>query len=305
MSGKKRILLTGATGYIGSELLTNLLTYKQYELAVVLRDIAKRQEFVDQNITVIVYSAHNLKQFELDIQQFHPNIIIHLAAYSTSADDSHAIDQLIESNIIFTSHLLVALTQCNIKLFVNTGSFSEYHLSRGFRSPTYFYSATKSSAHYIIEYFAKKDKFLYINAILYTVYGKKSKTKKIIDYALESLNAIKPVAMSDGFQKLDFIHIKDVVDFYVKVIENFQTFHLSQIDYDVGTGRCISIREMVKVLETVSNKKANIEWGVYKSRSVDTIEACAQTELTKAELSYEATISLEDGLKEYIQERDI
>jgi len=304
MNGKKRILLTGATGYIGSELLKELMINEQYEVAVVVRDSNKKQEFLDKNLVVVVYSAHDLEQFEFNIRQFNPNIVIHLAAYSTSADDSTAITQLIESNIIFTSHLLVALIHCNVKLFINTGSFSEYHFSREYRSPTYFYSATKSSAHYMIEYFAKKDNFLYINAILYTVYGKKGKTKKIIDYALESLNAIEPIAMSDGFQKFDFIHIKDVVHFYIKVIENFQNFRTSQIDYDVGTGQCISIREMVKILELITDKKANIKWGIYKNRSVDTLEACAQITLTKKELDYETTISLEDGLKQYLLERE-
>ena len=138
--------------------------------------------------------------------------------------------------------------------------------------------------------------------MLYTVYGKKNNNKKIIDYAMDSLNATVPINMSDGKQILDFIHIDDVVDFYYELIVNFENLKISRIDYDVGTGNCISIRELVLSLENITGNKANIAWGANKSRKVDTIKACADIFSAKEELGYVAKVSISDGLSRYINE---
>ena len=270
MRGKK-VLITGGTGYIGSDLVDKLIAEKNVEIALVVRDVEKAKTIFHDNVSYIIYE--DLEKFTSVIKNFSPEVVIHLAAYSTSSDEPKDINKLIESNIIFTSNLLIALSNCNIKLFINTGSFSEYHYKNHEISPTYFYSATKTSARYIIEYYSKKNDFKFVNAVLYTVYGKKNNNKKIIDYAMDSLNATVPINMSDGKQILDFIHIDDVVDFYYELIVNFENLKISRIDYDVGTGNCISIRELVLSLENITGNKANIAWGANKSRKVDTIKA--------------------------------
>jgi nucleoside-diphosphate-sugar epimerase len=186
-------------------------------------------------------------------------------------------------------------------LFINTGSFSEYHANNDILSPTYFYSATKTSSRFMIEYYAKKYSFNFINAVLFSVYGKRNRHKKIIDYASDALGSKIPVNMSDGKQILDFVHINDVVNFYYNIILNVDNLKNSKIDYQIGSGECISIRELVKILEKISDKKANIAWGVNKSRKLDTIKACADIQLTQKELYYRVEIPLLDGLYRYIK----
>ncbi len=298
MNGKKKVLVTGATGYVGSDLIRKLIALDTTEIAVVIRDIKKAKELFGDSITYILYET--LEGFTSKVESFSPHVVIHLGAYSTSSDAPEDVEKLIESNIIFTSHLLLALSGCKIDVFVNTGSFSEFHNTDKERSPTYFYSATKSSARYMIEYFSKRDAFQFVNAILFTVYGKKTGTKKIIDYAFESLNATSSIAMSDGQQELDFVHIDDVVAFYVNIIENYDKLDISQIDYDVGTGESHSIKELVSSLEKLTGKKANIEWGVYTSRKVDTKRACAEIAKTKKDLGYIVKFPFVEGLKKYI-----
>ncbi len=295
----KRVLITGGTGYIGSDLVRRLISDSDAEITLIVRDIKPAKDMFSDAVQYIVYD--DLEKFRSDIEKFSPNIVVHLAAYSTSSDESKEVDNLIESNIIFTSKLLIALSHCKIELFINTGSFSEYYDNNSEISPTYFYSATKTSARYMVEYYAKKNAFKFINAILYTVYGKRNKNKKIIDYAIESLHSKKPVNMSDGKQILDFVHIDDVVSFYYNLICDSEDIKISRIDYDVGTGKCISIRDLVKKIESITGKKASIAWGVNKSRKRDTIKACADIEMTIKELNYSAKISLVDGLTHYIK----
>jgi len=299
MTGKKRVLVTGGTGYIGSDLVNKLMSNSNMEIALVVRDLQSATKMFGNRVVYIAYT--DLVEFTDRVTKFSPEIVVHLAAYSTSSDEPKDITKLIESNIIFTSNLLIALSNCNLKLFINTGSFSEYHNDNNQISPTYFYSATKTSARYIIEYYAKKNAFKFINAILFTVYGKKNSSKKIIDYVIDSLDSKVAVQMSDGQQILDFIHIDDVVNFYYNLIVDFENIQASRIDYDVGTGKCLSIRELVKTLEVLTDKKANISWGANKSRKLDTIKACADISMLD-ELKYKANISLDEGLRRYMKE---
>jgi nucleoside-diphosphate-sugar epimerase len=296
----KRLLITGGTGYIGSSLVKKLIAENSIEIALVVRDIQKAKKLFGERVSYIVYDE--LTSFIKDVETFSPEIVIHLAAYSTSSDEATEIAKLIESNIVFTSHLLIALSNCKIELFINTGSFSEYHYKNSEISPTYFYSATKTSARYMIEYYAKKNSFKFVNAILFTVYGKQNSSKKIIDYMINSLDSNTPINMSEGKQIFDFIHVDDVVDFYHNLIMNFESLTISKTDYDVGTGACISIRELAGKLEAITKKTANIAWGANKSRKMDTIRACADVSDSKNELHYSTKISLDNGLLKYIKE---
>ena len=225
---------------------------------------------------------------------------MHLASYSSSSDTLSDINKLIKSNIVFTSLLLDALSECNIKLFINTGSFSEYYYNNEILSPTYFYSATKTSARYIIDYFAKKNNFKAVNAILYTVYGKKSNNKKIMEYVIDSLNSNDSIKMSDGKQILDFIHIDDVVNFYTNLIYKFNDLNIIEKNYFVGTGHGTSIRELVQILEEETGKKSNIKWGANKSRLIDTKQAISNIVKTAEDLYWSANIDIRDGVKKYI-----
>jgi len=303
MNGKKRVLITGGTGYIGTLLVQKLLLDSHIEVCLLTRDKQRVIEIFGASLQYIEIAS--ITKMQKDIQMFQPECVIHLAAYATSLDTQKAVNQLIKANIIFTSNLLLALSDIPIKLFVNAASFSEYHNNASSLSPTYFYSATKSAARGMIEYYAKRDGFRFINTILYSVYGKKGIHKKIMDYAIDALDTTIPVPMSDGQQKLDFVHINDVVDLYIHLVHHSDVLNNHHIDYPVGSGVSYSIREMVSMLETLTEKKANIDWGAYNKRKMDTEIATADIDLTQAELGYTVHYPLKKGLQQYIKDLNV
>lgn len=296
MSGE-RILVTGSTGFIGRFLIQELLK-QNFQVGIIVRDSEQSKMIFGDHLVHIKYDLNTLKY---EVKQFSPTIVIHLASYSNSSDDLNSIFELIDSNITFVSTLLNALSDVNLKLFINTGSFSEYYENDGNLNPTYFYSATKTSAKFIIDYFSKVYGFSFINAILYTVYGEKSKNQKIIDYAIESITSDIPIKMSEGNQILDFVHVNDVVNFYVKMVKNFNSNTIKMQDYFVGTGEGTSIREMVKLLEDITGKRSNIIWGAYHNRKRDTISAVANNVKLFDDVGWETKITLKEGLKMYLK----
>lgn len=297
MGGNPKILITGATGVIGEALVERLLS-SRYNVAVVVQNLEKSLQLFSDRVTHIHFDGNN---FTDNLHAYHPDIVIHLASLSTSKEDKNSIISLINSNILFVSLLLNALQYSPVKLFINAGSFSEFHKNDTILDPTYFYSATKTASRFIINYFSEVNDFIFVNAVLYTVYGKQGEQKKIFDYMIDALSAQQAVAMGTGDQILDFIHIDDVIRFYLLLIESYrelppQKYH----EYHVGTGKGHTIHDLARVTYEVCHIHPNIAWNAIEPRKRDTLMATADTDLVFNDLGWKANIDLKTGIQKYL-----
>jgi CDP-paratose synthetase len=286
-----RVLVTGATGFVGSNLLPKLIGY---DIRIIVRNFTG---IISKDKQIIIND--DIDAFKNAVKTFNPEIVLHLATYSTSNDDIFSIKNIIGSNIFFTSILLESLKNINIKLFVNTGTFAEYYRNGEELNPAYYYAASKSAVRYIIKYFKNVSEFKTVNVIPYTVYGGQSKIKKVIDYIIDSLNSNTPVEMTAGGQVLDFIHVDDLSDFYRYCIENYERLS-DGTDYHIGTGKGTGIKELAALIEHISNKKANILWGAKQYRALDIMKAIAPIE-SISNLGWTPKINLEHGVKELLK----
>jgi nucleoside-diphosphate-sugar epimerase len=284
-----RILLTGTTGLVGNSLLKHLIKDKRVaQIGAVIRP-KTNVEF--DNSIILIKTDEGFKE---NVERFNPEVVVHLASYLSSLSDVTTIEYLIDSNIRFGTLLLDALKSTNLKLFINTGSFSEYHQNNGNYNPTYLYSATKYAFRSIIRYYTEVKHFKVLHAIPYTIYGALEPKKKIIDLLIESLNSDKPLELSSGLQRLDFIHIDDIVDNYMKLVFESESLQ-SENEIHLGTNKATSIRELSEIIENLTSLKANVIWGARPDRERDTTLAFApQNEFV------DCKISLLDGVKQYL-----
>ena len=267
------ILITGSTGTVGKAFVLNLQKSKVNNLCLLVRDANKAISFFGNESNIEYVSVEEISK----IREKSFDIVFHLAAYITSNDDEESMKKLIETNIGFSSQLLFNLQYCKgIKLFVNFGTFAEYRFGTSEINNAYLYSATKSAFKEILKYYADKTGYSYINIIPYTIYGGNDSSKKVIDYLKESLNSTEAVKMTNGEQRLDFIHLDDVVSFLCYIIENIDKILLkNHKNYFLGTGIGTSIKELAALLEEKYNKKCNIEWGARDYRPRDVMHAVA------------------------------
>lgn len=265
-----RILVTGATGFVGRNLLPKLMN-ENYSLLCVVRDINLAQkQFGNQ----VLYCT--IEQSDL-IVDFQPDICIHMASYLTSANDAAASDKIIDANIVFGCKLLNTLKDvASLKLFVNFGTFAEYRLGPSNVSQAYLYSASKTAFKEILQYYADISGYKYIHIIPYTIYGGEDTHRKVIDLLKISLNSNESIKMSEGAQILDFIHVFDVVDFLVYIIKNrSKIIENPTIDYHLGTGVGTSIKDLAKMIESKYKKKCNVVFGAIPYRERDIMYAVA------------------------------
>lgn len=281
------IIVTGATGYVGKALLSSLSKCKGYKLYAICR---KKNDF-SNGIEIIIDD----EDFETNVINANPQLVIHLASFLTPNSTTEDIIKLIDSNILFGTKLLSALSKTKLQYFINVGSFSEYHYNDTTLNPTYLYSATKTAFRSIVKYYSETFKFKCINVVPFTIYGGEVKNKKVLDILFDSLNEEHSIQMSDGHQSLDFIHINDVVDFFriliprTKDLPNEAVFHL-------GTGLSYTLRQIADMIRMITNRDLNIKWGCAKSRERDTIYACADLSNSIRLLNWRPKILIDEGI---------
>ncbi len=293
----QHILITGATGYIGKQVVTQLaLSNTGCQILTLNRDVQKAKQTLP-----FPQCEHTTTNDAEAIRRFAPDVVLHLAAFSTPLHNEEVLKQLIDTNIHYGAWLLEQLNRIEGKniTFVNTGSFAEYRLGtkEGCR-PAYLYTATKTAFKAVLRFYQDLCKLRVITAIPYSVYGGQNTRKQLMDYLLDSLNSTTPIDMTPGEQILDFVHVDDVARFYVNIALHPEA--LPEGEYHLGTGKGTSIRALADLAEQLSGKKANINWGGREYRPLDVMNAIAphNKELDKF---WKPQISLRQGLNLLLQ----
>ena len=119
-----------------------------------------------------------------------------------------------------------------------------------------------------------------------------------MDYIIESIDSEKPVDMTAGEQILDFTHVSDLASFYVHILKNIDKFLSldNAEEFHVGTGKGMSIKDLVTIVEKVYGKKCNINWGGRPYRDRDTMHAVAPIAKNINLVGWKASIDVEKGI---------
>lgn len=204
-----KYVLTGASGYIGSRTLRRLID--DHEVTVILRRPINECEHIadlseHKNITYVQYTG----EYDNNIIDAIKNAdhVIHLAAlYSTAVDEKTILD-LISSNVVFSSHLMLAIKTYNPNAsFVTTSTFSAYDNENNY-SPKSIYAATKVAMEDLSKAFLDKVAILCLG----DTYGPgdwRVKIHNLLNNASKKGDFFE--GRSPGYQKINLTHVDDVV----------------------------------------------------------------------------------------------
>lgn len=294
------ILLTGATGFIGSHLLESLLS-NQYKVIIIKRTNSDTWRIEHLLSKVTVYNI-DIDSMESIFEDNPIDIIVHLATLYRKFDNGFEVNEMMESNVSFPVQLIEAGLRHHIKGFINTGTFFEYDCSQvpvseeTKISPFNLYARSKIALESILETYA--DDLTIKTFRLFTPYGTKD-NQKIIPMIIKKTLAGEKIELSDGLQKLDFINVNDIVDAYLKGIEKMVNESTGYDVYNIGTGVSTSIRDVVDIIENGLGVEANKVWGDSPAPG----SAVVRADISKAQqiLGWIPKVSLVDGIKETIK----
>ena len=182
----KKILLTGSTGFIGSEILKNIPpNYKAY---ITLRKKVK-VFYKNRNIIQIIFKNH--KQLDKKLKKIKVDYVIHCATHYVKKHNFDDISELSESNILFGNIILENINYMKVKKFINFSSVWENY--NGIKD-NYFnlYSVYKRGFSNLLEYYQKNlPKIKFYNLFLSDTFGELDKRPKIINILKKIIKIIK------------------------------------------------------------------------------------------------------------------
>jgi nucleoside-diphosphate-sugar epimerase len=302
---KNKYLITGASGFIGSNIVKTLVKQK-HEIVVIVRDkkTCWRLKDVASQITIIESDLRG-KAIERILDKVKPHYIFHLAAYGMPPQEDNIYD-MIDFNLKGAINLLNAAKKNPFKLFVNTGSCLEYGNKHNplketdVLEPMNDYSVIKSAFTLYSQKEAVRNKLPIITLRLFTPYGYAEDAFRLIPSVIRSALANEPIKVSTPKSVRDFIFIEDVVNAYIQVTK--KTLPPGEI-YNIGSGKEHSIGEIVKLSIKLSKSNSDVLWGAVKKQTRYVEPGRLEADLSKSKrlLKWEPKYTIEQGLEKTIQ----
>lgn len=238
---KKKVLLTGGTGFLGSHLLKSFIS-QGFDVAVLKRSTSDSWRIFHLFDKVKVYNIDTLKMKEL-FEEFKPDIIVH-AACSYGRKNERIID-IINSNLIFGLELLDESIKNNVETFINTDTLLPRNINNYSLSKAQFTDWLKKRSYEI----------QVVNLRIEHIYGVMDDNKKFIPWLInEMMNGDNEINLTSGIQKRDFIYVSDVISAYNLIIQKRHSL-TDWNQFDVGTNVFTEVREFVlKIAELLEIK---------------------------------------------------
>lgn len=284
-----KILLTGGTGFVGSELLHLLV--KSGKQVILLKRSTSGVERIASILPHIQYYDSDNTDLDTIFKQNKIEQIVHLA--TDYARDKH-FTRCYESNVTFPLLLLQKGFQYDVQRFINTDSFSSLVENLNYL-PAYHIS--KRHFKEWGTFIAKQENRTFITTFLQHPYGPKDSDSKFISFIVNAIvNEVPHIDLTAGVQKRDFIHVRDVAAAYLALLEAVD----APKEIEIGTGQSHSIRSFVeRVKKIAKNTTTQLNFGKLPTRDNEIMNSVADISAI-SQLGWKSATSLEDGIKELI-----
>ncbi|HYL67286.1 MAG TPA: NAD(P)-dependent oxidoreductase [Nitrosopumilaceae archaeon] len=286
-----RILVSGCTGFIGSNLVPEL-----QKLGHDVEGISRKPVNVNHKMYLAdLRSNHLAKKIRTNF-----DAIIHLAADTNEKD----LSSMMSENVVTTLNILEFARQKNIKKFVFVSGHNVYAPSKILPIKENFptlpftnYGCTKLLSENLVSYYSSKFNLHAIILRVSVTYGNRYPKKNTIGKFINSYRKSRPIFLhryKNGFQKVDLVNVYDVCDAIIKALSSKKKYAI----YNIASGKAATVKDVIKILKNNIKSDSKI--------SVKDIEKKAphfyyDIETARKKLNFEPKISLEEGITNLLQ----
>jgi nucleoside-diphosphate-sugar epimerase len=264
-----KVVVTGSTGFVAKALIETLIKEGNEVYAIVREHsdtsgICEGTEFfVDNGNTEALVNFFN---------HIKPDGVVHLASLFLAQHNAKQTDDLVISNVLFSTRLLQASVASGTKWFVNTGTFWQ-HFENETYNPVNLYAATKQAFQDIAKFYYETEKINFVTLKLNDTFGAGDTRKKVFNLWKNLAQSAETLGMSPGDQVIDISYIEDIVEAYTRmivVLESDKEFSYKGNVFSVSSSERMPLKELAKVYENATGETLNIVWGErpYRDREV-------------------------------------
>lgn len=260
------ILVTGATGFIGTNLTRELR--KEHSLFVLAQFEGDSEKLELPGIVM----SDDIQRLADYIRTNEIEGVIHLASLYLTVHAPEQVKDLVSSNVYFGTAVLEAASIAGcVKWFLNTGSIWQNYNTRGMEyNPVNLYAATKQAFIDMAKYYSDVFGIRFCTLKLCDTYGPNDTRKKIFKLFKDYSESGETLKMSPGEQLIDLLYITDITAGFTQLAHLLASGIKLKDEYVLSSGRQIPLKELANIFTEVSGRKLNIEWGgrPYRDREV-------------------------------------
>jgi nucleoside-diphosphate-sugar epimerase len=290
-----KILLTGATGFIGTNVATKLISNGDTIFCTLLEN--EINPFDSLNVKAFSLGNYQIVDLIQFIKDNQIEGVIHLASYVQSGDHTtQDIDKLIDSNVKFGTILLDAAVNGGVKWFINTGTFWQNYNNSEY-SPVNLYAATKQAFESIAKLYIDTEKIRFCTIKLFDTYGPNDSRPKIFNLWEKIAKTGEILDMSPGDQILDISYIDDIANAFVLLANHLQNNNPKISNgkvYVVRARNRYNLKELACIFEEVTGYKLYINWGGRPYKVMEVMNPLVNGEVVPG---WKQKITLEEGIK--------
>jgi CDP-paratose synthetase len=287
---KKKVLISGINGFLGSHLAKHLCT--DFEIVGLEYSIANLHRIQKDNFKV--YSTEN-NSLESVFEENNLFAIIHVATVYRRQNEP--LLNLLNTNINLPVQLLELSNKNNVEIFLNTDSF--------FNNPKYSYSYlsdyTLSKKHSLewIKLLAVTSTCKVVNMKIFHMFGKEDSPSKFIPFIVDKIKSNETsLDLTPGYQTRDFIYVKDVVTAFECVVNSVSKLDKYQ-EFDVGSGVSYTIKDLVLLIKDITTSKTQLNFGAIPYREGEIMDSKIES-YTLNKLGWKPKYSLKKAVIDFI-----
>ena len=294
-----RLLITGATGFIGQNLVKALAADQTLEIFLLVKErygmgdpLPAGLAPLRERCTLVFADLRNLNLTYRAVKEADATQIIHLAA-AGSTDPFLNPHTAVRHNVSGTLNLIEAA-------FEKSGTTERLIVARtpGELTKMNPYAASKLAGWHFCQMFARTQGFPILGAMIFQCYGPFQPERAIVPAAVSAALKGDDFPMTAGTQRRDWIHVNDVIA-GIQALRGEIAMHPGETA-ELGTGICISVAEVVQKIYCLTESQGKPLIGALPSRPGEAPEQMANLAETERQLNWTPSFDLETGLSELI-----
>jgi nucleoside-diphosphate-sugar epimerase len=251
------VILTGGNGYVGSELIRQLLDHGVEVHAIANRNTDRLSRLLPSRS--IYRIASDFAAVASLVQQTQPDAILHLAAIHAEPPTFDEMIGMLNCSLLLGVALLHGAQACDNRLvFVHAGTYWQF--DEGIYAPNTFYSAAKQALHDLLAYYRRVHSIPSVTLVLYDIFGPNDTRPKLWS-KIQQAPAGSTFPTSEGRQYIELVHIRDIARAFVHATSLLLDKSPLQPLHAVRSGVRITLRQLLEQVKQRIDLDLNFEWG--------------------------------------------
>lgn len=316
-----KIFVSGVTGFLGQRISGSLIS-KGHELATLSRNVAVGDRAPNTESLIRGESISGIKYYFGDLtdylaisdalQEFQPDIIIHLAAQTSVAYSFTHMKEVFDVNFIGVFNMAEAARRNvpNLKKFIWSGSAEEYGIQPEEAYPTKEdsvqlhaaspYGVAKIAAENLLKYMYQAYGFPVVIFRNANSYGRQNNHQFIIESIIfQMIKGDSPINLGDPKPIRDFIFEEDLLNAYILGAETDDPSIVGEA-INITSGESISILDLAEKIKKLIGYTGEIKWNSFPKRALEIPKLHMDNTKVTTLLKWVPKYSLEEGLKKTI-----